>query len=91
VVKEKASSRSKDQVSTSANGRVEWERKRDETKRKTERKEGNREDIHRQRPYKTRTRDTEETKDHRKEEEREGKKVKVGYRKITMEGVQEME
>jgi hypothetical protein len=26
-----------------------------------------------------------------KEEEREGKKVKVGYRKITMEGVQEME
>jgi hypothetical protein len=90
VVKEKASSRSMDQVS-SANGRVEWERKRDETKRKTERKEGNREDIHRQRPYKTRTRDTEETKDHRERRRKGRKKVKVGYRKITMEGVQEME
>jgi hypothetical protein len=44
---------------------VEWERKSDETKGKTERKERNREDIHRQRPYKTRTRDTEEAKNHR--------------------------
>jgi hypothetical protein len=78
VVKEKASSRSKDQVSTSANGRVEWERKRDETKRKTERKEGNREDIHRQRPYKTRTRDTEETKDHRQRRRKGRKKSKSG-------------
>jgi hypothetical protein len=38
----------------SENGRVEWERKSDETRKKTERKEGNRDDIHRQRPYKIR-------------------------------------
>jgi hypothetical protein len=44
---------------------MECERKNNETKGKTERKEGNREDIHRQWPYKTRTRGTEETKNHR--------------------------
>jgi hypothetical protein len=43
---------------------VEWERKSDKTKGKTERKEGNRENIHRQWPDKTRMRDTEETKNH---------------------------
>jgi hypothetical protein len=53
---------------------VEWERKSDETKRKTERKQGNREYI--QRPDKTRTRDTEETKNHRKRRKKERKKEK---------------
>jgi hypothetical protein len=35
-------------ISTSGNEKVEWERKSDEVKGKTERKEGNREDVHRQ-------------------------------------------
>jgi hypothetical protein len=60
---------------------VKWERKNDETKRKTERKQEDREYIHR--PDKTRTRDTEETKNHRKRRKKEKKERKVGYRKIT--------
>jgi hypothetical protein len=35
-----------------------------------------------------RTRHTEETKNHRERRKREGKEVKVGYRKITIEVVQ---
>jgi hypothetical protein len=56
---------------------VEWQRKSDETKGKTEKKEGT-----------YRTRHTEETKNHRERRKREGKEVKVGYRKITIEVVQ---
>jgi hypothetical protein len=64
---------------------VEGERKSDETKGKTERKEGNREDIHRQWSYKTRTRDTEETKNHcERKKRRESSKSR--YRKITIAG-----
>jgi hypothetical protein len=49
-----------------------WERKSDETKRKAERKEGNREDIHRELPYKAKTRNTQETKNHRERRKRKG-------------------
>jgi hypothetical protein len=54
---------------------------------KTERKEGNREDIHRELPYKARTRNIQETKNHRERRKREGKEMKVRYRKITIEEV----
>jgi hypothetical protein len=76
----------KDQL-LNGNGRVEWERKSDETNKKTKKKEGNREYMHKECPYKTRTRDIEETKNYR-ERRKKGREVKVGYRKITIEGVQ---
>jgi hypothetical protein len=55
-----------------------WERKSDEAKWKTERKVGNKEDIHRQRPQKTRTRDTEETRNHREIRKKERQRSKSG-------------
>jgi hypothetical protein len=45
---------------------------------KDERKVGNREDIHRQRPHKTRTRDTEETRNHRERRKKERQRSKSG-------------
>jgi hypothetical protein len=54
---------------------VEWQRKSDETKGKTEKKEGN-------------IQNETYSKNHREIRKREGKEVKVGYRKITIEVVQ---
>jgi hypothetical protein len=70
---------------------VEWERRSDETKRTSERKEGNGEDIHRQRSNDLTKQEREIQKKLRtiaKEEKREGKEVKVGYTQITIEEVQ---
>jgi hypothetical protein len=56
-------------------------------KRKLRKKKDHREDIHKQCPYKTRTRDMEENKNYRERRKR-GREVKVGYKNITIEGVQ---
>jgi hypothetical protein len=60
-------------------------------KKDTERKEGNREDMHRHRSNDLTKQEREIQKKLRtiaKEEKREGKEVKVGYTQITIEGVQ---